>query len=238
MNPRVVRILGLAAAVLVLVGTWFALVQPKRDQVVALEQETSSQQDASAQLRARISLLKKQSEEIPAKQAEMAAIAQRIPTAVGMSSLIRSLNAIALDAHVTVGSLSPEAPQPLVVPSGGAEGGSSTATKPTTPTKATKATKATKRQAEETSSLQVVDFQVAVCGSFAELRRYASGMEGMRRAVAVSAVKIERGPCGSSKATDDLTATLSASAFVTAPAEAAGTTSASDPATAATEGAS
>ena len=79
MSARMWRIGGVAAAVLLVVAAWFALVSPTLQKAEALQLEAASQQAASDQLRSRISLLKKQSEELPAQEAKLAGIQQRMP---------------------------------------------------------------------------------------------------------------------------------------------------------------
>ena len=64
LSPRMWRVGGIAAAVLLLVGAWFAVISPTMQTAAALDVETASQEAASEQLRSRISLLKKQSEEL------------------------------------------------------------------------------------------------------------------------------------------------------------------------------
>ncbi len=225
MSPRMLRLVGLAVAGLVLVATWFLLVSPKRSEVAALREEQASQQDASAALRSRISLLKKQSEEIPAKQAELASIQQRIPTEAGMPSLVRAVNAIAVDTHVTVGALTPQAARPLAEAEQPAAGGPDQpeVTASTAPSRRSEA----RKPAAAAPTLEVIDVSLTVCGSFTEVRRFLSELEGMRRAVVVSALKVERGPCGASKDESDLTASLRAATFLTTPIGAASTASGS-----------
>lgn len=236
MSPRMLRLVGLAVAGLVLVATWFLLVSPKRSEVAALREEQASQQDASAALRSRISLLKKQSEEIPAKQAELASIQQRIPTEAGMPSLVRAVNAIAVDTHVTVGALTPQAARPLAEVEQPAAAGDPEQPEATTSTAPSRRSGA-RKPASAAPTLEVIDVSLTVCGSFTEVRRFLSELEGMRRAVVVSALKVERGPCGASKDESDLTASLRAATFLTTPIGAASTASGSA-ASAAVDGAS
>ena len=79
MSVRMWRIATAVGVVAILAVSWALLVGPQRAKAADLEVETVSQQTASDQLESRISLLKKQSEELPAQEAKLAAIQQRIP---------------------------------------------------------------------------------------------------------------------------------------------------------------
>ena len=110
------RVGGILAAVLVLVAAWFAVISPTLESAAALEVETASQQAASQQLESRISLLKKQSEELPAQEAILAEIQQRMPPTVALPTLIRNLTTVADNANVTVASVTPGQPVPVEQP--------------------------------------------------------------------------------------------------------------------------
>ncbi len=116
LSPRMWRVGGIAAAVLLLVGAWFALISPTMQKAAALDVETASQQAASEQLRSRISLLKKQSEELPAQEAILAEIQQRMPPTVALPTLIRNLTTVAKNANVIVASVTPGRPTPIAAP--------------------------------------------------------------------------------------------------------------------------
>ena len=109
------RIGGVLAAILLLVVTWFVVISPTFEKASALEAETVSQQDASQQLRSRISLLKKQSAELPAQEAKLASIQQRMPATAALPTLLRNLTDVAASAHVTVSSVTPGRPAAIGV---------------------------------------------------------------------------------------------------------------------------
>ena len=64
LSPRMWRVGGIAAAVLLLVGAWFALISPTMTKAAELDVETASQQAASEQLRVT---------DLPAEEAERGA---------------------------------------------------------------------------------------------------------------------------------------------------------------------
>ena len=98
---------------LLLVVAWFAVISPTMQKAAALDEETASQQAASEQLRSRISLLKKQSEELPAQEAILAEIQQRMPPTAALPTLIRNLTTVAKNANVIVASVTPGRPTPV-----------------------------------------------------------------------------------------------------------------------------
>jgi Tfp pilus assembly protein PilO len=233
MSVRIWRIATVVGVVAILVVSWVLLVGPQRAKAADLEVETVSQQTASDQLESRISLLKKQSEELPAQEAKLAAIQQRIPATTSIPSLIRTLSGLASGANVTVTALDPARPAPVVI----------AVTEPAAtapPADAgTDDAAAAPVAAPAQPTVQSVGLSIAVCGDFAQVRNYLGELESMRRVVAVSGLSISKGTCGTSGA-EGLQAQITASAFTMPAADtasSAGATSATD-ANAATTGAS
>jgi Tfp pilus assembly protein PilO len=242
MSPRVWRIGGVAAAVLVLVVAWLLVIGPTMDKAAALDEETASQQAASEQLRSRISLLKKQSEELPAQEAVLAEIQQRMPPTAALPTLIRNLTTVAENANVVVASVTPGLPAPVAQPA------------PPAPPPSEEDVSADESDSSDSSDssaapaappapsgpqVQAMSVNISACGTFAQLRNYLRELESMTRVMTVSSVSIGRGSCAEGSAEDDLTATIGASVFTlpnAQPASAEVTTEqASDP-TATTEG--
>jgi Tfp pilus assembly protein PilO len=228
------RVGGIAAAVLLLVGAWFALISPTMQKAAALEVETASQQAASEQLRSRISLLKKQSEELPAQEAILAEIQQRMPPTVALPTLIRNLTTVAKNANVVVASVTPGRPTPIaapvvaVAPPPDSESSSSDESSDSS-------TDAPEPVAPEAPQVQAVSLNISACGTFAQLRNYLREIESMKRVAAVSSVSISRGACAEGAAEDDLTAAITAHVF-TLPNANADSTEADADSTEATKG--
>jgi Tfp pilus assembly protein PilO len=228
------RVGGIAAAVLLLVGAWFALISPTMQKAAALEVETASQQAASEQLRSRISLLKKQSEELPAQEAILAEIQQRMPPTVALPTLIRNLTTVAKNANVVVASVTPGRPTPIaapvvaVAPPPDSESSSSDESSDSS-------TDAPEPVAPEAPQVQAVSLNISACGTFAQLRNYLREIESMKRVAAVSSVSISRGTCAEGAAEDDLTAAITAHVF-TLPNDNADSTEADADSTEATKG--
>ena len=210
LSPRMWRVAGIAAAVLLLVGAWFALISPTLQSAAALELETASQQAASQQLESRISLLKKQSEELPAQEAILAEIQQRMPPTVALPTLIRNLTTVAKNANVIVASVTPSRPTLIAAPV--------VAVPP--PTDATAESDSAEESADAPTpvapaapQVEAVSLNISACGTFAQLRNYLREVESMQRVAMVSSVSISRGSCAEGAAEDALTAAITANVF-------------------------
>lgn len=218
MSVRMWRIATAVGVVAILVASWMLLVGPQRAKAAELEVETASQQAASQQLESRISLLKKQSEELPAQEAKLAAIQQRIPATSSIPTLIRTLSGLASGANVSVTALDPARPAPIVIAVPEPVATEAPADEATDEGDADSA--AAPAPAPVQPTVQSVGLSIAVCGDFAQIRNYLGELESMRRVVAVSGLSISHGTCGESEA-EGLQAQISASAFTMPPVDAA-----------------
>jgi Tfp pilus assembly protein PilO len=222
MSPRLWRLGGIGAAVLVLLAAWFLVISPTLSKAAALDVETAGQQQASDQLESRISLLKKQSEELPAQEAILAEVAQRMPATVALPTLIRNLTTVATKANVKVAAVSPGRPTPVAQP-----------VAPASPPKEADAESEDSKDSGDSADaegaasapadavattpvgpqVESVSLNISACGTFAQLRNYLRQLESMKRVVMVSTVSVARGSCAEGAAQDDLTASISAYAF-------------------------
>ncbi len=221
LSPRKWRLLGIAAAILLLVGAWFALISPTLQKAEALETETAGQIAASEQLESRISLLKKQSEELPEQEAILAEIQQQMPPTAALPSLIRTLTTVASEANVVVASVTPGRPtpveQPVAPPPPPSETDSEEGDADSEPEADSESdgTEAAAAEAIPTGpEVEAVSLNITACGTYAQIRNYLRELESMKRVMMVSNVSIGRGSCGEESAEDDLTATISGNVFV------------------------
>jgi Tfp pilus assembly protein PilO len=216
-STRTWRIGGIAAAVLILVLAWFLAVSPTLEKASALEVETASQQAASEQLRSRISLLKKQSEELPAQEAKLAAIQQRMPATAALPTLIRNLTTVAEAANVTVASVTPGRPaavaQPAPPPPPPPVEGEDAADEAEEGDDSAAPDAAAAPAVPAGPQVQSMSLNITACGTFAQLRNYLRELEQMKRVVSVSGLSISKGSCGEGSAEDDLTASVTAHVF-------------------------
>lgn len=218
MSPRTWRLGGAGAAVLVLVVAWFLAISPTLQSAAALDEETAAQEAAAQQLRSRISLLKKQSEELPAQEAILADIQQRLPQTAALPTLIRNLTTVAKAADVTVASVTPGRPVPVEDPQAAAKPTSPSPTDDDSGSASSSASSPASAgsglpAASSGSTVESMTVGIVACGSFAQLRNYLRELESMTRVMTVSGVSIARGSCADGSAEDDLTATISAHVF-------------------------
>lgn len=208
MKPLYWRLGGLAAALLVIVTAWFLFINPQRQLASSLTAQTADEQAASDQLRARISLLRKQSEELPQKEAELAAIGQRLPATTAIPSLIRTLTKVARNADVTMSSLTP---------------GQATAIEMAAPAAAPAPTESATANGEESAApaapkaaaaaVMAVPVGITACGRYTQLRDFVGDLESMQRAMLITGLSLSRGDCGNTGRDDALTATITANVF-------------------------
>ena len=217
LSPRMWRVGGIAAAVLLLVAAWFAVISPTLQKAAALDVETASQQAASQQLESRISLLKKQSEELPAQEAILAEIQQRMPPTAALPTLIRNLTTVASNANVVVASVTPGKPAPVEQPAASvappvddAESGDDAESDGSD---SSSSSSATAPFAPSGPQVQAVSLNITACGTFAQLRNYLREIESMKRVASVSNLSISRGSCGEGAPEDSVTASITAHVF-------------------------
>lgn len=94
----------------VLAAGWFLLVSPQRSKAQALRNDTAGVQDDNRALQNTISALKAQEKDLPAKEAEVARIAQQLPDNPALPSLIRTLDDAATKNSVELVSVAPSEP--------------------------------------------------------------------------------------------------------------------------------
>lgn len=204
MSPKVWRLSGVAAAVLALVATWFLAIAPQRRAAEELRVQAVAQEAASADLRSKIELLKKQSAEIPAKEAELSTISRQLPAGVGIPNLVRTITGVGKQTDVSIASIEPGNPVAVAVesaPTAPAPASSGDAT-------ANDATAAAPRAVS--SGLMSVPLTIGVCGSYSQLRNFLAKVETLPRAVLVTSIDIKRG-CGNNA--KQLGATISTNVF-------------------------
>jgi hypothetical protein len=187
--------------------------------------------------------VKKQSEELPAQEAVLAEIQQRMPPTVALPTLIRNLTTVAGNANVVVASVTPGLPVPVAQPvaavvaspadaeSENGEGGEpeDSGESGSEPSSAAPAEPIGPQ-------VEAVSLNITACGSFAQLRNYLREIESMKRVAAVSNVSISKGACGEGSPDDALTAAITAHVFTLPNANPVSTEGPEDSAEATNEG--
>ncbi len=102
---------GVCAALLAL--TWFALVGPKQAEAADLVERTEAAQQQNDALRIRTAQLKAQFATLPQRQAELGQLVGQMPVTADVPRFVRSLDAMATSAGVSLEGVTPGAGTPL-----------------------------------------------------------------------------------------------------------------------------
>lgn len=233
-SVRTTSILALLGSVAILMGGWFVLVSPKRGEVSDVKDSVVSQQAANRVTKGRIELLTKQSKDLPKKQAELARLAQQLPSNPALPGLVRQLTSAADEAGVQLVSLLPAPPQ---------EQNASTTSAATTRTSTTKAgtkaptsTRTTTRSAASNEALYGIPVQVQVRGGYFQIENFLSALEKLPRSLIVGQIVMApEGKVDDAKGVrdGDLQASIAARVFMLGPRTAPVTTTKSSSAAAA-----
>jgi Tfp pilus assembly protein PilO len=169
----------------VLAAGWFLVVSPKRSTAADLRTQAVSQEQTNVGLRTQLATLKSQAKELPKKQAELAAVAAKVPDNPALPSLIRALSKAADDAGVELVSLSPSAPVAAVA---GAAG-------PAQPVASAKTSgaAATQPSAAAAGTLQQISLSINVVGSYFQVEQFFDRIENLSRAMKVSGFTLAPG---------------------------------------------
>lgn len=191
----VTRKWSLLATVLVLAilaAGWFLLVAPKRTEAAALREQTVSQQDANARLLQQLAVLKAQQAELPQQRAKLAVMRTQIPDNPALPRLVRDLTAAGRKVGVSIDTMAPAVPVPVVAPVGTPAAASA---EPTAPT------------------LYQVPLTLNVTGSYFELEQFVNKLEGLKRSLLVSEFTIS--PANSTTSTNAATSGTSSAGDLT-----------------------
>ena len=213
-------------AVLVLVvGGWFLVISPKRSQASDIRQQAAAQVSANDVLRTQITLLKAQAKSLPQKQAQLAAVAAKIPDNPALPALIRDLTAAADDAGVELVSMAPGQPTPVVDPTKAGTTGSTTTRTTTSSSKtSTSGSRAAAQAAAAAGMLKSITLSLNVVGGYFQVEQFFDRLESLSRAMKVASLSmapgsnplkvVPAGPAGAAPSTVD-TSTLVANIAAT-----------------------
>jgi Tfp pilus assembly protein PilO len=209
------------AVVAILAAGWFLLVSPKRGEASELQASTVSQKEANSRLQSQIEMLQAQQADLPKKRAELASIGRQIPDNPALPTLIRSLTAASRQVGVSLDSMSPAVPVPMVDPALTAPVAPPSATSGTNESNtadatAEESTPAPAAPAAVPPSLYQVPLTVKMTGSFFELEQFISKLEGLKRSFLVTGFSL--GAASGETATQgDLELTLQGRVFLAPP---------------------
>lgn len=195
----VVGVLAIGAA------SWFLLVSPKRSEAADLRTQTAAVETSSMQLQTQLGVLKALAKDLPKAQADLAAVAAKVPDNPALPSLIRALTKAADEAGVELVSLSPGRPTTVAAdkassvsarPVAGATGSAPVATGTSTATQATQTTPASAASTPAASgagTLQAISLDVQVVGKYFAVEQFFDKLENLTRAFKVTAFTMAPG---------------------------------------------
>lgn len=178
---RAWAVLAVAAVVAVFAAGWFILLSPQKHKVSNLNNQAAAQLQNNQQLTSQINLLRKQRTQIPAQQAEIAAIQGRLPDNPALAAYVRWLASTAGATGVELVSVAPSPPvqahlqQAAATPATTAQAGA--AVPPSGP-------------GAELSSISV---NISVNGDYYAIQQFVKKVESAQRATVVSSVAIQPG---------------------------------------------
>jgi Tfp pilus assembly protein PilO len=190
--------IGAAAASAAVLGAgWFLLVSPQYSTADEINAQAQTVQSANQATELQIAALKAEYKDLPAVQSQVAAIRTRIPQTPNEPSLIRTLTAAANASGVTMKSVSFQAPAPVAGVAANAATGTAGGL------------------LANPGQVNQIGLAIQISGSFADTRMFLNKLEGMQRAMLVTALDISRSE-GDGQ-TSELTTAIQARAFMANP---------------------
>jgi Tfp pilus assembly protein PilO len=111
---RATIIIAAVAGIAVLAGGWFLLVAPVKSDISKVKAQSSQQQSDNDSARLQLQSMQSIAKDLPAEKAELAVLTQRVPNEVDLPAILRSMQALAKASGVSLVSITPTAPSPLV----------------------------------------------------------------------------------------------------------------------------
>lgn len=216
-------VVGIVGSVVILLLGYFALIAPQRSKASSIGMEAAEARGTTQGLQAKAIALKKQSDELPAKQAELQALSERLPDDAGVAQIIRQITSVAAESGVTLNEFTPSAPQALEVEVPSAASSSEPSASPSaTPSPSDNGSSESAPKTKSTvptSNLSYVTISITAEGQPSQLSAFVNGLEGITRAMLLTGVKIDTskttsGSSGTATTAGTLTATIDGRIFM------------------------
>lgn len=210
--------LTVVGALAILAAGWFLVVSPKRSEAADLRTQATEQDSANTALQGQLQVLKVQAKDLPKKQAELAAVAAKIPGNPGLPALIRALTAASTSAGVEFVSVTPSTPVAAQAPAAAAG-----VAAPPVGAVAPAAPAAAAPVGGTAGTLMSIPVAINVVGDYFEVEQFLANLEGLPRALRVSNLTLAPGQsptAGTSKSATtvadgrSLTSTITGSVFM------------------------
>lgn len=185
-------------------SSWFLVIDPERAEAAESRQQTVATQESNAALELQIEQLRLQYADLPARQAELAAVRAALPEEPALAQLIRELHAAAHDAGLTLEAVNAGAVTVVVdnaavtavpEPEPSAEPSAETSVEPSAEPSAEATTAADPAAAAVAPAgpvLASVPITVTTTGDFAQTSLFLKNVQvGMTRALLVDALTLD-----------------------------------------------
>jgi Tfp pilus assembly protein PilO len=179
---RLWALFAIVGIVVVFAAGWFLLLSPQKGKVSKLNDQAAAQVQSNQKITSQISLLKKQRAQIPAEQAQIAAIHGRIPDTPALAAYVRWISATASATHVDLISIAPAHPAQAKLQSS-----------PNAAAATPNASSGTAAQSPATSNLSKIAVNVTVNGDYFAIQQFLAKMESADRATVISSVALQPG---------------------------------------------
>jgi Tfp pilus assembly protein PilO len=172
----VVAILAIVAA------GWFLMISPQKSKAAGFRTDTASELQANQSVQSQVTVLAQQEADVPAEQAQIAAILQKIPDNPAMPNFIRTLTAAAKVTGVELMSIgaNPAAAVAPIVAAAPAVVASGAAAAPAAP-------------ASSALALDAVPLSLSFNGSYFQVQQFLAAVEKFPRTTLVTSVQLAPG---------------------------------------------
>jgi|SRR5450631_490291 len=184
---------GTVVAVIAIVAAgWFLAVAPQKQKVTSLASQAATQEQSNSKLRTNLAVLTSQMQAVPSEQADVAAIAQRIPSEPNIPNYVRALTAAAQQAGVELVSIAPSAPQAVTIAAAPVAVAPAQADATTAASKsaAPSAVGAAVAPAAAPVSLQTIPVSLSVQGGYFQIQQFIAALEKLPRTTIVDGIAL------------------------------------------------
>lgn len=177
-----------AACLLLTTAAWFLLIGPQREEASSLREQVTATQSQNALLATRVDALAQQFADLPSQEAELSRLRASVPQEARLPELIRQVSALAVEAGVSLDTITPGQPAPV-----------------------TSAATGTTTAAAGVDGLLQVPLTLVASGSFPRAQAYLSALQQeLPRALLVTGLTVAR----DGETAGDVTLSVTAAVFV------------------------
>ncbi len=180
------------AVLAVLAAGWFLLISPKRASAAAVVTQAAGVTTATAQLTTQLAVLQAQAKDLPKELVKVDAVTTKIPAAVGLPDLLRTLSATATADGVELLSITPGLPTPVVAAVVATPVPTASTSSAATET-ASAAPKVAVAAADGSGTLNTVSIAMSVVGSYPAIEQFLSSLENLPRATRIMGLTLAPG---------------------------------------------